>query len=238
MKNRKKTLIIVAAAVAAAALCGVIATAVINAVMVSRGGELIDIQTDGEKYDCILILGAGVRDDGTPSAMLADRLDRGIELYFSGASERILVSGDHGRADYDEVNVMKEYCVKAGVPSEAVFMDHAGFSTYDSVMRAKNVFCCESVLIVSQRYHLYRALYIADGTGLRCAGASADPRRYAGQIKRDVREYLARVKDACFVLFGVDSKYGGATVPISGNGDITNDRADNTAKNRQYDAYF
>ncbi|MBO4868897.1 MAG: SanA protein, partial [Clostridia bacterium] len=86
--------------------------------------------------------------------------------------------------------------------------------------------------------HLYRALYIADEIGLRCAGASADPRRYAGQIIRDVREYLARVKDACFVLFGVGSKYGGDTVPISGNGDITNDRGDNTAKNRQYDAYF
>ena len=156
--------------------------------------------------------------------MLADRLDRGIELYFAGASDRIIVSGDHGSDGYDEVNTMKAYCVQRGVPSEAVFMDHAGFSTYDSVVRAKQVFLCESVLIVTQKYHLYRALYIADSTGLYAYGASAAQVRYAGQSKRDLREYAARVKDVVYVTLGKKPVYLGETVPITGSGDVTNDK--------------
>ena len=222
--GRKKTMIIIISVVLAAALLTVLFTAVVNAVMIERGKKLIDSWEDGEKYDCILILGARVSDDGEPSAMLRDRLDRGIELYFSGVSSKILVSGDHGREDYDEVNAMKNYCVGRGVPSGDVFMDHAGFCTYDSVVRAKKVFGCDSVMIVTQTYHLYRALYIAEGIGLRCAGSSASAREYGGQLMRDARECLARVKDTGSVLFNVPPAYLGDPLPISGDGDITNDR--------------
>ena len=118
---------------------------------------------------------------------------------------------------------MKAYCVAAGVPSEDVFMDHAGFCTYDSVVRAKEVFMCESVLIVTQKYHLYRALYIASSVGLECEGASASARTYAGQRMRDAREFLARVKDVASVTLHVSPAYLGEPVPITGSGDGTND---------------
>ena len=120
--------------------------------------------------DCILVLGCGVRPDGTPSLTLTDRLETGIALYRAGAAEKLLMSGDHGTEDYDEVNTMKRIAKESGVPSTDIFMDHAGFSTYDSVYRAKEIFCAEKVIIVSQRYHLPRALYVAEKLGLDCGG--------------------------------------------------------------------
>ena len=194
-----------------------------NAAVIKRGA-FSDGSDDGEKYDCVLILGALVREDGSPSAMLADRLDRGIELYFSGRAGKILVSGDHGTKDYDEVNAMKAYCVSAGVPSEDVFMDHAGFSTYESMNRAKTVFGCEKVIVVTQGYHLYRAVYDGKKAGLVCVGAPADQRTYAGQRMRDAREFLARAKDVVYCALHVSPKYGGEPVPISGDGNVTNDK--------------
>lgn len=144
--------------------------------------------------DCILVLGAGVR-SGVPSPMLEDRLKTGIALYQSGAAKRLLMSGDHGRKDYDEVNVMKSYALHEGVPSEAVFMDHAGFSTYESMYRARDIFGAKRIIIVTQEYHLYRALYDAEALGLEAYGVAADGRRYSGQLYRDFREILARGKD-------------------------------------------
>lgn len=176
--------------------------------------------------DCILVLGAGVRADGTPSDMLADRLDQGIALYQSGAADYLLMSGDHGREHYDEVNVMKQYAIDAGVPSEAIFMDHAGFSTYESMYRARDVFELQSVIVVTQEYHLYRALYVADRLGLEAHGVAADPRAYAGALYRNAREILARDKDFFQVLFDVKPTYLGQAVPVvGGNGDVTNDGA-------------
>ena len=195
-----------------------------NLVITGVYGVMIDTAPEGEKFDCILILGAKVFENGSVSAMLADRLDRGIELYFSGASDKILVSGDHGEKEYDEVNAMKEYCVQRGVPAEDVFMDHAGFSTYESVVRAQKVFKCESVLIVSQKYHLYRALYIADAKGLDAYGASAAPTVYPGYKYREAREFLARCKDVFYVVFNVPPRYLGEEIPITDNGNLTNDR--------------
>ena len=116
--------------------------------------------------DCILVLGCGVREDGKPSDMLRDRLTRGLALYDAGAAPKLLMSGDHGRADYDEVNTMKAVAVTAGVPSADVFMDHAGFSTYESIYRAKEIFEAKRIIIVTQEYHLYRALYLAEKLGL------------------------------------------------------------------------
>lgn len=177
-----------------------------------------------EGVDCILVLGCGVRDDGTPSHMLEDRLRRGVELYELGAGPKLLMSGDHGRKEYDEVNTMKAYAVEAGVPSGDVFMDHAGFSTYESLYRARDVFQVERLVIVTQEYHLYRALYIAEALGLEAWGVSADYRAYAGQPVREVREILARVKDLVMVLFEPEPTYLGEAIPVSGNGDLTNDQ--------------
>lgn len=172
--------------------------------------------------DCIIVLGCKVRPDGTPSDMLRDRLDTGCALYLDGAAPKLLMSGDHGRSDYDEVNCMKSYATELGIEPEDVFMDHAGFSTYESIYRARDVFECEKVLIVSQEYHLYRALYIAEKLGIEAYGVAADPREYAGQWKRDIRELAARTKDFFMVMLDAPPAFLGEAVPISGNGDISN----------------
>lgn len=173
--------------------------------------------------DCILVLGAGVREDGSPSHMLEDRLLTGVALYRSGASDRILMSGDHGRENYDEVNCMKSFAMEKGVPSEDIFMDHAGFSTYESLYRAKEVFGAKKIVIVTQKYHLYRALYIADRLGLEAVGVAADYRGYTNQFFREVREILARNKDVLTTTFGTKPTYLGEKIPIDGDGDLSND---------------
>ena len=173
--------------------------------------------------DCIIVLGAGVRSDGSPSPMLQDRLNTGIELYENGVSDRLLMSGDHTKKGYDEVNIMKSYAIGKGIPSENVFMDHAGISTYDSIYRAKEIFQAEKILIVTQEYHLYRALHIAEKLGLEAYGVSADVRVYAGQELRELREKVARAKDFFKAAIKPSSKIGGEAIPVSGNGDITND---------------
>jgi len=174
--------------------------------------------------DCILVLGAGVWDGGRPSHMLNDRLEVGISLYEAGAAPKLLMSGDHGREEYDEVNVMKDFAVEAGVPSADVFMDHAGFSTYESMYRARDVFEAKSIVIVTQEYHLYRAIHTARALGLTAYGVSADLRPYRGQTVYDLREILARCKDFAMAIVKPDPTYLGDVIPISGSGDLTNDR--------------
>ena len=172
--------------------------------------------------DCIIILGAGIWGD-KPSPMLEDRLLEGIKLYQNSVSDKIIMSGDHGRKEYDEVNIMKNYAIEKGIPSENIFMDHAGFSTYESIYRAKDIFEAKKVVIVTQEYHLYRALYIANQLGLEAYGVGADPRQYAGATYREIREILARDKDFIKCIFKPEPTYLGDTIPVSGNGDITND---------------
>lgn len=176
-----------------------------------------------EDVDCILVLGCLVKAGGNPSDMLHDRLTRGVELYDLGAAPKLLMSGDHGRADYDEVDAMKQFAVDAGIPSEDIFMDHAGFSTYESIYRAKEIFQADKILIVTQEYHLYRALYIAKQFGLEAYGVGADYRNYSGQASRDLREVLARAKDWGSCILQPEPTYLGDAIPIWGNGDLTND---------------
>ena len=172
--------------------------------------------------DCILVLGAGVRRTG-PSPMLEDRLKTAIELYNKGIAPKILVSGDHEHDDYDEVNVMKNYLKENGIPSEDIFMDHAGLSTYDSIYRAKKIFKASKIVIVTQKYHLYRALYIANSIDLNAYGVSANKQKYAFQAKRDIREIAARIKDFFQCILKPEPTYLGEVIPIKGNGDKTND---------------
>ena len=172
--------------------------------------------------DCIIILGAGIWGD-KPSPMLEDRLLEGIKLYQNNVSDKIIMSGDHGRKEYDEVNIMKNYAIEKGIPSENIFMDHAGFSTYESIYRARDIFKAKKIVIVTQKYHLYRALYIANQLGIEAYGVGADPRQYVGAAYRELREILARDKDFVKCIFKPKPTYLGDTIPVSGNGDITND---------------
>lgn len=176
-----------------------------------------------EDVDCILVLGAGIWGEN-PSPMLEDRLLQGIELYKDGISHKIIMSGDHGEENYDEVNVMKRFAIERDVKSEDIFMDHAGFSTYDSMYRAKDVFEAKKIVIVTQKYHMYRALYVAEQLGLEAYGVNSDPRTYAGQTMRDLREVLARDKDWFKCIIKPKPTYLGDTIPVSGNGDVTNDK--------------
>lgn len=144
--------------------------------------------------DYIVVLGAGIR-RGKPSPMLEDRLKTGISLYNNDISNKILITGDHMNDDYDEVTVMKNYLLEHGIPEEDIITDNYGISTYDSIYRVKNVYKSNKVVIVSQRYHLYRALFLSDNLDLESYGVEADLRYYYGQWYRKIREILARNKD-------------------------------------------
>ena len=225
MKNkttrRKRILICMAAALLAATILPFIISGYVKLStknMIVNSDNLI-----AGEYDCILVLGAGVWSGGRPSHMLSDRLDVAIDAYNAGAAPKLLMSGDHGRKEYDEVNVMKDYAIEAGVPSVDVFMDHAGFSTYESIYRARDVFMAKRVLIVTQEYHLYRALYVARSLGLEAEGIAADLRPYRGQLRYDLREVLARCKDFAMCIFKPLPTYLGEVIPVSGSGDLTND---------------
>lgn len=226
MKIKKKTLHRIIAVFLCLCILGISAPVVINAVVtLTTGNQIIEPQDAAkiQDVDCILVLGCYVHKDGNPSDMLHDRLRRGVELYDLGAAPKLLMSGDHGRTDYDEVAAMKQFAIDAGIPSEHIFMDHAGFSTYESLYRAKEIFQAKKILIVTQEYHLYRAIYIANQLGLEAYGVSADYRNYSGQTSRDIREFLARVKDFGTGIFKPEPTYLGDTIPIWGNGDLTND---------------
>lgn len=225
-RNFPKWLRITAAVVIVVCVLGASAVGVINAwVKLSVEDKIMDREQAAQltDVDCIIVLGCGVSASGNPSPMLEDRLKRGVALYQDGAAPKLLMSGDHGRESYNEVAVMKRYAVDAGVPSEDVFMDHAGFSTYETMYRAKAIFDAEKVVIVTQQYHLYRALYIADALGMEAYGVNADYRAYGGQIFRDFREILARVKDFATSIFKPKPTYLGEVIPVSGSGDLTND---------------
>ena len=175
-----------------------------------------------EDADCILVLGCQVRNNGVPSAMLEDRLRRSVELYDLGAAPKLLMSGDHGRADYDEVGAMRRYAMDNGVASEDIFMDHAGFSTYESMYRARDVFQAKKIIIVTQQYHLYRSIYAAEALGLEAYGVACDYRQYSGQLRRDVREVFARAKDVATGIFQPKPTYLGEAIPIWGDGNLSN----------------
>ncbi len=177
-----------------------------------------------QDIDCIVVLGASVVDGDTPSLMLQDRLDKSIEIYYADISPKLLMSGDHGGLYYDEVNVMKNYAMDEGVPSEDIFMDHAGFSTYESMYRAKEIFQAKKVIVVTQEYHLYRALYIADAMGLEAYGIPTEEISYRGQVLRDIREVLAITKDFVKCIFKPEPTMMGNSIDLKGDGNVTNDK--------------
>lgn len=164
-----------------------------------------------------IVLGASVRRNGDLSSILLDRVNGAVELYRNGKIKRFLLSGDHGQADYDEVNTMKNYLIAQGIDSSDIFLDHAGFDTYSSMVRAKEVFKVDSLYIVTQNYHLYRALYIARKCGLTAFGYVADRRKYGAMVKYTVREWFANVKTWVWVNTNHKPTYLGDPIPITGD---------------------
>ncbi len=164
-----------------------------------------------------LVLGAKVYDDGRLSGVLKDRVDTGLDLYRLGKIKRFLLSGDHGRKDYDEVNQMEKYLVSKGVKEESIFLDHAGFDTYDSAYRAKHIFLVDDVIIISQNFHIKRAIYIARKLGLDAYGVKADKHNYGIAKKMLIREKIANIKAFLELLIKKESKYLGKEISIKGD---------------------
>jgi len=223
-RNWKKTIICVVIIGACFLILGGLACLGINMYVRSVVSERILTVEEASELDadCILVLGSGIKLDGTPGKVLTDRLDKSLVLYEQGTSENLLMSGDHGRINYDEVNAMKDYAMERGVPSEDVFMDHAGFSTYESMYRAAAIFEVEKTVIVTQKYHLYRSVYNALSMGIDAYGVASDLESYKGSFSREIREFLAIAKDFVYCIFQPKPTYLGEVIPVSGNGDLTN----------------
>lgn len=181
-------------------------------------------QTRVSEHDCIVVMGAAVNPDGTPSTILADRIKVAVDLYNAGVAPKIIMSGDNQseRETYDEVTHMKRYAVEVlGVPSEDVFCDHAGINTYDSMYRLYHVFGAERPVIVTQTYHLYRTLADASSFSMDAVGVAADLHAYANIIWYQIREFLARISDAWKVLTRADATYLSEPVSLDQSGDVT-----------------
>lgn len=204
------------------AIVAVFAVTNVVAIAGSKGSIATSEEANIQSADAIVVLGASVFADGTPSGILQDRLDDGIALYFAGVAPKLIMSGDNGTASYNEVRVMKQYAIAQGVPSEDIFCDHAGFSTYESMYRAKYVFGCERIVVATQTYHLYRALWSAKCLGMQAVGVPSDYHEYQKQLQYDVREIPARTKDFFKALLRVPSTYVGDPISLSQDGDVTN----------------
>ena len=225
MKRKLLHRLLLSFAVLAAA--GVLAFAGVNIYVTASAAQKIVSAEEAAALDadCILILGSSVYGDSL-GAMVENRVQTGLSLLEAGASDRLLLSGDHGKENYDEVNAMKQYCVDRGVDPDVVFLDHAGFSTYESMYRAKAIFGVQKLVIVTQRYHLSRAVYIANALGMDAYGVAAtDPSTgILPRLRNLVRESAARVKDFAVCIYKPQPTYLGDAIPISGSAALSDDK--------------
>jgi vancomycin permeability regulator SanA len=206
----------------------------ISAYVTAAAGKDIVLTHDGSEIDadtleslksmdpqCILVLGCSVWADNQPSPMLQDRLDTAIDLYKKGAAPKLLLSGDNSVPEYSEPDCMYQYALSRGVRDEDIFLDFAGFSTYDSVYRARDVFCADRMIIVTQKYHLFRALKACEALGIEAKGVASDQQKYKGRFYREAREVLARNKDFFKGIIKAKPTYLGDEIPIDGDGTVT-----------------
>ena len=170
---------------------------------------------------CILVLGCAVWADNEPSPMLKDRLDTAITLYKNGIAPKLLLSGDNSIAEYSEPDCMLQYTLAQGVPPEDIFLDFAGFSTYESVYRAHAVFMADRMIVVTQKYHLFRALKACEALGIEAKGVASNQQKYAGRYYREAREVLARDKDFFKGKIKAKPTYLGDEIPVDGDGTVT-----------------
>ncbi|MEC4176773.1 ElyC/SanA/YdcF family protein [Adlercreutzia sp. R7] len=207
------------------ALAAVVIAANAITVLSTRGqvhtvAQLADEFAD-RPADAVVVLGASVYADGRPSDILADRLEVAVDLYKAGAARAIICSGDNRSSHYDESDAMKAYCVSLGVPSQDVYVDHGGITTYDSMYRARYVFGAERIIVATQAYHLYRAMFTADALGMEAWGVATDKGAYHNQMQYSLREVVARTKDFFAALLQLPVDTGGETVSLSESGDLT-----------------
>ena len=188
------------------------------------GSGITETEADACKNidpQCILVLGCAVWADNEPSPMLKDRLDTAIALYRAGVAPKLLLSGDNSIVEYSEPDCMLQYTLAQGIPPEDIFLDFAGFSTYESVYRAHAVFKADRLIVVTQKYHLFRALKACDALGIEARGVASNQQKYAGRYYREAREVLARDKDFFKGIVKAKPTFLGDEIPIDGDGTIT-----------------
>jgi len=226
-KRTSVTRKLIISAVLVLLLAGAVFLTLNSIVKSEASGYIFGIEDAGklQKADCVIVLGARVYSDTSLSPVLQDRVDYAIALYNAGKADKLLFSGDHGQRDYDEVNAMMQYAMQNGVPKSDIFLDHAGFSTYETMVRAQEVFCVKSAIVVTQEFHLSRAVYNARRVGIDAYGVNSDPRVYMHAADNEFRESFARVKDYLYVnLFRPAPKYLGEEIPITGDSSLTHDK--------------
>jgi len=160
---------------------------------INSRGRIYENAADVPQARVAIVFGAGLYRDGSPTPVLQDRVDAASELYFQGKIEKILMSGDNRFADYDEPSAMLDYALELGVPAEDIVRDYAGRSTYDTCYRANAIFGLDEAILVTQEFHLPRAIYLCDQLGVKSSGLSADNRYYLKRSRLfwNIRESLA-----------------------------------------------
>lgn len=186
-------------------------------IIVSSSNFIFPSSVDLPTADAVLVLGATVYTSGKLSDILEDRILKAIEVYQTGKAKKFILSGDHGQREYDEVNSMKDYLLEKGIPKSDIFLDHAGFETYDSIYRAKSIFGAKSLIITTQEYHLYRAVFIANKLDLDVYGVKSNTRKYIKMRRFQLRENFARIKAFIKVMYKPTPEYLGDKIPLTGD---------------------
>jgi SanA protein len=201
--------------VVASAFAAVLLVAASNAYVLLKGGDSTSEVSAVPKVEVAIVPGALVEPDGDMSAMLAARVEQASRLWHAGKVEKILVSGDHGQWVYDEPDTMRKALVADGVAPRDVFEDHAGFDTWATMVRAREIFGVRDAVVITQGFHMPRALYLADEAGIDATGLTADLRPWGAQgRKSSVREVLSRVKAVTDVTLDTPA-LAGPKIPIS-----------------------
>lgn len=218
--------------IAGAALVGLVLLVVVGSNLVvnrTSAAYLSDDPATVPERPVAIVFGAGLEPDGTPSMALRDRLDAAVAAYRAGRVPHLLMTGDNSSVDYDEVTAMRDYVVARGVPASAVTRDHAGFDTYDSCYRARDIFGVHAAVLITQDYHLPRAVYVCRGLGIDAVGLQVPDWQYhpermdwtwPGDMARSytVREWLSRVKAVQeIVVTHPQPTFGGPFVGLDGS---------------------
>lgn len=222
---RRLFVIIIAAGILALGISAYVALSVSGDIAgTDTGSGISEAEAEdckGIDPQCILVLGCAVWSDNEPSPMLRDRLDTAIALYRQSVAPKLLLSGDNSIVEYSEPDCMLKYTLAQGVPAEDIFLDFAGFSTYESVYRSHAVFTADRMIVVTQKYHLFRALKACEALGIEAKGVASNQEKYAGRCYREAREVLARNKDLVKGIIKAKPTYLGDEIPIDGDGTVT-----------------
>lgn len=221
---KNKTLKVTLIAIVVLLVSALVFVCVSNIFVVKSAEDYVlsfDEACDIGEVDCIIILGAAVTESGVMSRVLEERVSMGAKLYNAGVSTRILASGDHSRENYNEVGAMKEHLINSGIDENVIFTDHAGFDTYDSMYRARDIFQAKKVIIVTQQFHISRAVFIARSLGLEAYGVASDVNYRYFRPKTELREIAARTKYVFDAIFKPKPKYLGEAIPIWGEASLS-----------------